>query len=1105
MNKLLHKVCSTCIWCSVMLFAVFAQVDLYAQSSISGKVVDSAGEPVVGATVAYDGGSKGTATDLSGSFSIAAPAGTELVVSFIGYEKSYAKLTQGVSITLNQDENQMDEVVVIGYGSVKAKEITGSVGIVNMDDVASASVTSIDQALEGRVTGLSVVSSDGQPGSESAIVIRGVGSMSGDAGPLYVIDGFPQESSDFAQLNPEDIESMVVLKDASSTAIYGSRGANGVILITTKRGKEGKPTITYSGSLAFTRSTKDMEVMDDWTFVRYQADLVDQIYWKKYAGIGSGTTGYSANLTWIWNQSYFSNGVTMDDYEHTHSIDWVEKMKNDNPIQQTHTVSISGRKDNSGYFVSFNIADQEGLLLNSGFNRYSGRASLDQFVNENLKFGLNVSYANTYTFGDTATSSSSASNAFMNRVYMARPTSWDEESTYNLENQLLDGSWGETWSYAPDNYNPWPDNCTYYYGEQYRYNPVINSNNRDVSKTIDQLTTSAYLEAYFLDKALTLKVSGGYSLKKTFNSTFNGEGSYYGSSESATGLSDGVNATISDATAVSLLNENTLTYQKLINNDHSITAMAGFSIQENTSESHGFSATQIPDGDLGIAAMDAGNNSGMTSTGSINTLLSMFARVNYSYKSKYIVTGTVRRDGSSKFAETGKWGNFPSAAIAWRMTEEEFMQPLKNIVSDVKLRASYGVSGNNRVGDFAAQALMTTAIGDRYTFNNELYSYGTYPSTIANEALTWETTRSFDFGAEISLFKNRLNFEIDYYIKDTYDLLLSSTLATNSGYSSMTRNVGQINNTGLELAVNSVNINKKGFMWTSTFNISFNANKLVELASGEESILSGVSYLSESYIARVGYPVAQFYGYVSDGIYQESDFDCLYLSGNNEITAADGSYMTLYRYMTKDNVPYISSKLATLPGYNKFKDLNHDGAITSDDRTIIGSPYPKHTGSLSNRFSYKGFELNVYFTYSYGNELINGTIFNFANNTDARAFGLNRYAFLADYWTVYNPDAKYAALIAGGGRNNGTNNLEDGSYLRLKTVSLSYTLPKKFVAKLGLTNVRVSYSAQNLWTLTNYTGQDPEVNTDYSALTPGFDSSAYPRTSTNSFNLNITL
>ncbi|MFR9603399.1 MAG: SusC/RagA family TonB-linked outer membrane protein [Rikenellaceae bacterium] len=785
-------------------------------------------------------------------------------------------------------------------------------------------------------------------------------------------------------------------------------------------------------------------------------------------------------------------------------LDWVGKMSNSNPIQQTHTLSISGRKNNSGYYVSFNIADQEGLLINSGFNRYQGRISLDQYVNDNVKFGINASYAQTNTWGDTATGSSSSANAFMNRVYESRPTSWDEESLYNLEYQILDGSNGETWSYAADNYNPWPSSAVSSFGEQYRYNPVVNSYNIERRKTQDQLTSSAYLEIYFLEKALTLKLTGGYTLKKTETISFNNDKSYSGTSDSATGLSDGANGSLANATSSSLLSENTLTYQKVINNDHSINALLGFSIQQDESESHSFSATQVPDSDLGVAALDSGTLSSSTSTGSISSLLSIYGRINYAYKSKYIATLTIRRDGSSKFAESGKWGSFPSGALAWRITEEDFMQPVKKVMNDAKLRASFGISGNNRVGDFASQALMTTATGDRYSFGNEMDTYGTYPSTIANEGLTWETTRTWDFGVELSFFKNRLKLEVDYYIKNTYDLLMSSTLATNCGYSSMTRNVGEISNKGLELAVNTVNIDKKGFLWTSTFNISFNKNRLESLASGEKSILSNCGYLSDSHIARVGEPVSQFYGYVGDGFYQEQDFECLDVSGQST-EQADGTYRNAYRYLLNDNVPYITSKLVTLPGSKKFIDLNGDGTIDSNDQTVIGSPYPKHSGSLANRFSYKGFELNVYFTYSYGNQIINGTMYSMWNTADSRRFGYSRFSMMADYWTRDNNDAKYQSLVANGQRNLSNDNLEDGSYLRLKTVSLTYTVPKKIVSKLGLTNVRVSYSAQNLWTLTNYSGQDPEVNVGYSALTPGYDNAAYPRTSTNSVNLTITL
>ncbi|MFI3282830.1 MAG: TonB-dependent receptor [Rikenellaceae bacterium] len=1092
MNKLLHGICSCCIWCSV-LFAIFSHVDLYAQSQISGKVVDSSGESVIGATVAYDKGTKATATSIDGSFSIDAGVGTEIVVTYIGYQTVYAKMTPNMVIKLKEDETEIDEVVVIGYGSMKSKELTGSISVVNMDDLQDVAVTSIDQALEGRVTGIQVVSSDGQPGSEASIVIRGVGSMD-DASPLFVIDGFPQEESAFAALNPDDIESMTVLKDASSTAIYGSRGANGVIIITTKRGQEGTPTITYNGNLSFIRATKKMDVMDPYTFVRLQEDLCDQINEKANMGL---TTAYSCS-TWL-GYSYHSNGRTAEDYKSAEFVDWVDMISNENPLQQTHTLSISGRKNNSGYYVSLNYADQEGLLINSGFNRYSGRLSLDQFITDNIKFGITTNFSVTSTFGDTATGGSNAGNALMNRVYQSRPTSWDETTLNTLKNDLLDlGEYSDVY----DNYlNPAPMS-TSLTNDLERTNPVINSTNTDKVSDKYALSANAYVEITFLKKALTLKITGGYTNNRTDNSTFYKEYSLYGYPSIT---DDGANGSLSQSLSESLLNENTLTYKKVFKGSHSVNAILGFSAQENISSSYGYTAINVPDEELGVASLENGTITDSSSSAGYNSMLSAFARLNYSYKSKYILTATVRRDGSSKFAVGNKWGTFPSAALAWRITEEPFMEPVKKVLSDAKLKVSYGASGNNRVSDFQSLSLITTTTSDRYAFGNELYSYGSYPSQFVNNDLTWETAKTLNVGAELSFIKNRIRVEFDYYIKNTFDLLNSTSLPTNCGYSSVKNNAGQIRNSGYEISVNTTNINKNGFRWTSTLNVSFNKNELVALASGQEAILSGVSYLSESYIARVGEPVAQFYGYISEGHYQYEDFTVIAAKNQTYESMATGETLSVQRYLLKDNIPYITSKITTLPGYAKHKDINGDGEVDEDDRTVIGNPYPDHVGSLSNRFSYKNFDLNVYFTYSYGAEILNGTIMQMLDVGDIRAFGLNRYAFMADYWSASNTDARYPSLVANGVRNMGTNYLEDGSYLRLKTVSLSYTVPKKIVAKLGLKNIRITYTAQNLWTLTNYQGQDPEVNVSYSALTPSYDSAAYPRTSTNSFGLTITL
>ncbi len=1088
MNKLLPKISSLFIWCSV-LFAIFSHVELYAQSQISGKVVDSTGEPIIGATVAYDKGTKGVATGLDGTFRIDAGAGTEVVISYIGYQSVYAKTSPDLVVTMKQDDTTMDEVIVVGYGSIKSRELAGSVGVVNMDDLQDVAMTSIDQALEGRVTGLAVVSSDGQPGSEASIVIRGVGSMD-DASPLFVIDGFPQEESDFTTLNPNDIESMTVLKDAASTAIYGSRGANGVIIVTTKRGQEGTPTIAYNGNISLIRATKTMEVMDPQTFVKMQADIVDQYYVKQL--VGAGGARYNS---WIQDETYYTGGKTYEDYADAPFIDWVDMMSNDNPIQQNHTISISGRKNNSGYYISLNYADQEGLLVNSGFTRYQGRLSVDQFVTDNIKVGLNANFASTNTFGDTATSGSSAGNALMNRVYQSRPTSWDENSFNDLLYDFVDNGSEDIYG---NSHEPWAGGST-----QFRYHAITNSMNTDNRKRLDALTANAYLEFTFLKKALKLRVSGGYTNKRTTNYTFYLEETSSGHSE---GSDKGANGSFSEYMNFSLLNENTLTYTKVFKAKHSLNAILGFSAQENKTENYNYTAEEVPDEQLGVSSLKNGVITSTDSGRSVNALLSVFGRVNYSYKSKYIANFTMRRDGSSKFAEGNKWGTFPSGAFAWRLSEEKFMSSIKKTMNDARIRVSYGISGNNRVNDFQSQATITTSTNERYAFGNTLYTYGSYPSQLANDELTWETTRTLNVGTDLAFFKNRVKVEFDFYTKNTHDLLLNASLPTNSGFSSVRRNIGQINNTGYEISLNTTNINKKGFRWTTTINFSFNKNELVSLSSGEEAITTSVSYIDDAaYIARVGEPVAQFYGYINEGMYQYSDFKII--ESLNTYAKADRTYAPYQYYLLKDNVPYATSKITTLPGFLKHKDLNNDGSIDDDDYTVIGSPYPKHVGSISNRFSYKGFDLNVYFTWSYGSEILNGTRLQMYNVGDGRACGLNRYAYLADYWSDDNPNAKYPSIVTTSTllRSNSTNYLEDGSYLRLKTVTLSYTIPKKFVTKLGLKNVRISYTGNNLWTLTNYSGQDPEVNVNYTALTPSYDNASYPRTSTNSLGLSITL
>lgn len=1061
-----------------------------AQSAhdITGVVLDETGEPVIGASVRIKGTSRGTITDLDGRFKLTNAKGT-LVVTFIGYQDRQIEITDktNYTITLKEDVGILDEVVVVGYSTMKKNDLTGSVGVVNMNDVGSTPVTSIDQALGGRISGLSVISPDGQPGSEASFVIRGTGSMNTDSSPLFVIDGFPQESSDFSSLNPDDIESISVLKDASSTAIYGSRGANGVILVTTKKGSQGKPSIAYKASVGIQTPTKKMEVLDAYDFVKLQSDLCDQLQVKKNMGLASSFDATS----WMQN-TYFRDGKTLEDYRDAETIDWWDKLIG-NSVTQNHTLSVSGKSQKTRYYVSLNYSKQDGLIETTGFDRYSGRMSIDQDITSKFKVGINANYTVTSSYGVTASSGSNAGQALMNRIYTYRPTSWSEQTTYDLENQIRDRAYGD------EIYQPYPkasDNLE-------RFNPYVTTINEYHDQAKNDLSANAYAEYTFIE-GLKLKVSGGYTYRGTTNEHFYNEMTMQGTPESNAGIKAGANGNISESKSISLLNENILTYDVKIKKKHSLNLLAGLTFQKNSSRNFGYTAQQVPNSELGIKSLELGTLTSAQSGGSQTALMSYLGRINYSYDSKYMVTLTFRSDGSSKFAEGHKWGYFPSGALAWRFTREKFMKPISKVLSEGKLRASFGFAGNNRVADFASLAQVTTTINDRYQFGDILNSIGAYPSSVRNDQLTWERTGTINVGADLGFLSNKIYVELDYYKRNTTNLLLKAAISSNSGFGSMQRNVGEIQNEGFEISFNTTNFRSRNFEWTSNFNISFNKNEVKSFSSGERSILSNVKFLDEAYIAQVGGPVAQYYGYICEGVYQLEDFDIL--ETGQTCVNAKGEVVPVLRYTLKPDIPYAErSREYTLPGYRKFKDLNGDGVIDTRDRVIIGSPYPKHTGGYTNNFRYKNFSLNIFFTWSYGAKILNATPLQMVNMTDQRGFGVNRFDYLKDYWTEDDPDAKYPSLVTGSSRLMGTDNLEDGSYLRLKNLSIGYDMPKAWITKLGISSLRLGFSAQNLWTLTGYNGQDPEVSANYTALTPMYDNSSYPRTKSFTFSLNVSM
>jgi TonB-linked SusC/RagA family outer membrane protein len=1034
--------------CCFILLVLLLPAFAFAQNkTVTGTVTDEKGETLPGVSVTIKGTGTATVTDIAGHYAIKVPdLNGALVFSFIGYVKREEPIKSRVlvNIAMKAEINNLNEVVVVGYGSTKRKDLTGSVAAVNMADFEKAPVKSFDEALGGRIAGVQVSSNDGQPGSVANIVVRGPGSITQDNSPLYVVDGFPLESANNNSINPADIETIDVLKDASATAIYGSRGANGVIMITTKRGKNGAPQVTYNGYYGVQKNPKTIAVMDPYNFVKMALELDPT----------------NTPLT------YFTNGQTLDSYKNMAGLNLQDQLYRVAPYQN-HDIALRGGNDQTRYSVSANYQNQDGVIINSGFNRIQGRVTLDQNINSKIKVGINANYANSNSYGaPIAASNFSASISTLYGVWGYRPVTG---TGTDLSDQLYDPGLAQSNVYS-----------------DYRVNPIIDLQNRINKTKANNLDANAYFD-YEIISGLKLRVTGGIS-------TINNEtDAFYNSSTSNGGpySSSGVNGSIYYNTASTWLNENTLSYTKTFHNDHHLTALVGFTNQFSNTGVHGFNAAQVPNESQGLDALGQSTSLTATSTTSRWGLESYLGRVNYDYKSKYLLTASFRADGSSKFAPENRWGYFPSGSVAWRMINEDFLKN-STLVSDAKLRVSYGQTGNNRVSDFAYLSQINFPVGSSYSYNNANPSLSAVIAAFGNAGLKWETTTQTDIGYDLGLFKQRITLTADVYRKVTNNLLLNASLPYTTGASNAFKNVGKMQNQGLELTLNTINIQSKGFTWTSNFNISFNQNKVLALTENQQYLATTVTFDTKynnitPYIAVLGQPVGQMYGYIFDGVYQYSDFDKL----------PNGTYAL------KPNVPTNSNARANIkPGDVKFKDLNGDGVINAQDLTIIGRGLPINTGGFSNNFTYKNFDLNVFLQWSYGNDLINANRMIFEGNTSNNPY-LNQYATYDNRWEPNNPSNTY--YRAGGGINAYSSNIiEDGSYLKLKTVSLGYTLPASVLSKVKIHSVRIYTSAQNLYTWTNYSGPDPEVSTRNSTLTPGFDYAAYPHSRTIVFGLNAT-
>lgn len=1039
-----------------------------AQTAINGVVTDEANEPMPGVSVILKGTKTGTVTDVNGRYRISVPqTSSVLQFSFLGY--ALKEVTVGskkqINVEMKEDAKMLDEVVAIGYGTVKKNDLTGSVSKVDMDDVTKAAVSSIDQALAGRVAGLQVVATDGRPGATSNLVIRGSNTISdtSDGSPLYVVDGFPMEDPNIAAYNPNDIESIDVLKDASATAIYGARGANGVIIINTKRGKEAPPTVTYDGYVSWQSEPQFLKMMSGYEFVKLQTELnqVSEQYLDR---------------TYLSYDEKLGRFQTLDDYKTRKAYNWQDIVLDGAPFT-SHHISLNGGTKRTKYSASASYFYQKGTLTGSQYKSFRTRLTLDQDITNNLKVGFSMNYANNQTEGANPSESHggwTSSHYLFYSILGYRPL------TYQLDQDILNQAWDPSINSATD----------------YRYNPVKTVQNENSKKLNRQLNLNAYV-TWKITRELEFKVTGALSSSINREQVFNNSQTYWGD---ARYQPDKQNGSFSYVEYNNWSNDYTLTYRKKIN-DHNMLGMLGASLSSNQYQRLGARVANVPWEELGIWGIDQGTPKSVNADKTEQHMMSFFARANYDWKSRYLFTGTVRADGSSRLIYN-KWGFFPSASGAWRISEERFMRPVRKWMSNMKLRVGWGITGNNRTQESYPSHLLY-ASNQNYAFGNSM-SPAIYIRQMANKDLKWESTYQTNIGLDLGFFNNRINAVIDYYNKHTKDLLLYADTPPSIGFTQVQQNVGSVRNSGFEFAINTVNLKggKNKLKWTSAFNISFNKNEVTALSNGQTSRVVGIRYpqIQDMYIAKVGHPLSEMYGYVFDGVYQYEDF--------NEVAPNS--------FVLKDGIPDNGRKRSEIrPGDPKLKDINGDGKVTSDDRTIIGHGLPVHIGGFTNRFEYRGFDLNIFFQWSYGNDLIN---YNRKLLEELRSGHTNQLATAVNHWTprTVNADGSitpgnYTNYLWAPSRGfyepgfNTNREVEDASVLRLKTVQLGYNFPAKWLRKAKIKSFRVYVSGQDLITWTKYTGYDPEVSTRNSSMTRGFDYSSYPRSATYTFGVKMSM
>lgn len=1025
---------------------VSVQANQQQKKTITGKITDVHGAPVIGANIIETGTTNGTVTDVDGNFVLNVEENATIRVSYIGYitQDTSSVGKTAINIVLQEDLESLEELVVIGYGIVRKKDLTGSVAQLGNKSFKDLRVSHPTEAMAGKLAGVQIQQVGGQPGQSATIRVRGSGSITASSAPLYVVDGYPLGEQNLNMVNPNDIESIEVLKDASASAIYGSRAANGVVLITTKSGKQGRTNVSLDMYWGMQDVTKKLDLMDAQEFIEFSREAFNNHYLDDFPNasindpVGSRPSGYRYRYPAFYDDASYVASLG-------EGTDWQDEIFRTSPVQN-YQLSVSGGSEKSKFLLSLGYFDQEGIIINSNYKRYSARAKIDSELNNWLKVGINV--APSYNNANKTTQGHWAGDGVVNAALATSPA-------VPVRNE--DGTWASQAMYAvaSDGLTGVP-------------NAVALTHIRNYNTNLS-LFTNGYVEISPL-RNLHIKSTIGTDIREYRNEYFR-PSTIPDNGNVAPLPSTKRRASETSYESLNWLNENTITYFGSWDK-HEVDVLAGITAQKNLYRYSQATGSDFPNDK--IQTINNATVKSSTSSRASWTLLSYLARVNYRFNNKYYFTGSIRADGSSRFGSNNRYGYFPSASVAWRISQENFMKDA-SWLTDLKIRASYGTTGNNNIGDYAAIGIM----------QNSNYVLGTGTGNIVNGAskrsfsnldLTWEKTRQTDIGIDVSTLNNQLSLSVDYYNRLTTDLLMNVDIPTITGFSNAMQNIGKMRNRGVEITVTGIPFNSRDFTWDISGNLSINRNKVLALGPTGDPVF-GDGGAGTTHITMIGEPIGAFYGYRMIGIFMTEE--------------------------ELDKYPHFSN---TRVGDVKFEDVNEDGKINADDRTILGNNMPDFTWGLINSFSFGNFDASFSLQGVVGNEVLHlGRRFytqGEGNQNQLREM-LNRWQYVSNPGNGLIPRANSQPT----GQNNAISSrwVEDGSFLRLNNFSLGYTLPSSFTKKYHLHQARIYIAIQNLFTISNYSGYNPETSfREDNATASGADYGMYPLYRTYTLGVNLT-